>query len=373
VLKIRLFTMHIAKLSGESSAMRPDNLSAVRERLTRRPLLLLLAVGYVAGLFTITTTPVFLDEWTASRVAIGPLLFEILLAAYLIVRYLGLRGFLLLVAYFLAFVGLVSVPSGILLPTGLGQHYPTGANNSNNLITTNSTTRWLNNFDIDCVLAHGESSAHDSTGYYPLGYAGAGSRLSTNCHGIGTLASEAYSSGLFGRASIQSSVWFMDRQFYVPKAGQQSSQVYVGGTIHVGGWLADHNAGIGIYNSGTGLELDVKITGTAPCDLYNCYGSGYQARSWSGSQTMSNDYQFSGLIFPVAPGYYYNIIVSFNETSSIFGAGAGGIVSSEACFGYSAYCTSTDAGSPLTCSPKPSSYPECGVIIKDLSYTLTNF
>ena len=83
--------------------------------------LLLLCGGYVASLLVMTTAPVFLDGATASLVSIGPLLFDVVLAAYLVVHYLGLRGLFRLAAYFFTFLGLVSIPSGILSPVGPGQ------------------------------------------------------------------------------------------------------------------------------------------------------------------------------------------------------------------------------------------------------------
>jgi hypothetical protein len=298
-------------------------------------------------------------------------MFEVLLTAYLAIRYLGLKSIFRLGALFLAFIGLVLVPSGILLSAASGQHYP-NANGVTNLTTNNSTLRWANTFNGQCE--NGESSLGSRTTYLGLDYSGSSSTLSGTCYGTGQLASEAYASGLYGRASIQTSIWWKDKQFYVPNIRQQSSLVYVGGIIHATGWLADHTAGIGIYQSDTTLNAIVKIVGTAPCNIDNtCYGENYfVAQTWTGFQTFNNDITFSGLMFLVAPGYYYNIIVSFNETSNVFGAGAGGIANSDACFGYTSYCSSSpDIGPTLVCSPSPSSQP-CGLAIKQLYYTLTN-
>jgi hypothetical protein len=117
-----------------------------------------LAGSYLACLLAISTTPLFLDSATSSIIAIGPLLFEVLFTTYLAIHYLGLRGIIRLGTYFLAFVGLVLVPSGILLSAASGQHYPTGTNNATNLGTSSSASRWANIFDGPCVLSSGESS-----------------------------------------------------------------------------------------------------------------------------------------------------------------------------------------------------------------------
>jgi len=297
-------------------------------------------------------------------------MFEVLLTAYLAIRHLGLKSLFRLGALFLAFIGLVLVPSGILLSAASGQHYP-NANGVTNFTTNNSTLRWANNFDGHCEK--GASTIGSRTVYYGLGYSGSSSTMSGTCYGTGKLASEAYASGLYGRASIQTNIWWQDRQFYVPNVNQQTSILYVGGIIHATGWLADHTAGIGIYHSDTTLNAIVKLTGTAPCNLYNnCYGNYYVIQTWTGFQTFDNDFTFSGLMFFVAPGYYYNIIVSFNETSNADGVGAGGIANSDACFGYTPYCASSpDVGPTLFCSPNPSSQP-CGLAIKQLYYTLTS-
>lgn len=198
--------------------------------------------------------------------------------------------------------------------------------------------------------------------------------MSSNCYGVGHLASEAYASGVYGKTLIQSNIWFEDKQFQVLNVHQQSSILYVGGVIHATGWLAGHTAGIGIYHSETILNAIVKISGTAPCSLdSNCYGSYYVVQTWTGFQTTDNDYTFSGLMFNIAPGYFYRIIVSFNETSYVYGVGAGGIANGDACFGYTAYCTSSpDSGPTLICSPTSSPSQSCGLDIKQLLYTLTN-
>jgi len=341
--------------------------------LVRRPLLVL-AGSYFACLLTISTTPLFLDSATSSLTAIGPLMFEVLLTTYLAIRYLGLKSILRLGALFLAFVGLVLVPSGILLSGASGRHYPNGTNNATNLGTSSSSSRWANIFDGPCLLSSGESSTAPPMRYYGLGYSGGSSTVSSDCYGVGHLASEAYASGVYGKTLILSSVWFEDKQFYVPNVHQQSSLLYVGGIIHATGWLADHTAGIGIYHSETILNAIVKISGTAPCNLdNNCYGDYYVVQTWTGFKTMDNDFTFSGLMFNVAPGYLYNIVVSFNETSYVYGVGAGGIANSDACFGYTPYCTaSPDIGPTLVCSPSPSTSQPCGLAIKQLSYTLTD-
>lgn len=345
------------------------------ERLFRRPLGVL-AVSYFACLIVIATAPVFLDPATSSDIAIGPLLFEVLLAAYLAIRYLGLKSIFRLAALFLAFIGLVSVPSGILLSAASGQHYyPAGSSGDvTNLTTSNSTSRWANIFDGHCFLAPGESSAPTPRGYYALGYSGTGSTLSGDCYGAGHLASEAYASGMYGKTLIQSNIWFGDKQFYVPNINQHSSLLYVGGIIHATGWLAVHTAGIGIYQSGATLNAIVKINGTAPCSVdNNCYGSYYVVQTLTGFQTTDNDYTFSGLQFTVASGYHYNIIVSFNETSYAEAFGAGGLANSDACFGYTSYCTSSpDIGPTLVCSLNQSGSHPCGLAVKQLHYTLTN-
>lgn len=343
--------------------------------LFRRPLVVL-AVSYFACLLVVSTTPLFLDPATSSHIAIGPLLFEVLLAAYLAIRYLGLKSIFRLAALFLAFVGLVSVPSGILLSAASGQHYyPAGSSGDvTNLTSSNSTLRWANIFDGPCILAPRESSTPTPTSYYGLGYGGTSSTLGSDCYGEGHLTSEAYASGMYGKTLVQSSIWFEDKQFYVPNIHQQSSLLYVGGVIHATGWLAVHTAGIGIYQSGATLNAIVRISSTAPCSLdYDCYGSYYVVQTWTGFMTIDNDFTFSGLTFNVAPGYLYRMTVSFNETSYVEAVGAGGIANSDACFGYTAYCTSSpDVGPTLICSPNSSSSPSCGLAVKQLSYTLTN-
>lgn len=346
-----------------------------RERLFRRPLVVL-AVSYFSCLLVISTTPLFLDPAASSYIAIGPLLFEVLLTAYLAIRYLGLKSIFRLSALFLALIGLVSVPSGILLSAASGQHYyPAGSSGDvTNLTSSNSTLRWANIFDGPCIQAHGESSTSTPTNYLGLGYSGTGYTLGNDCYGAGHLTSEAYASGTYGKTLIQSRIWFEDKQFYVPNIHQHSSLLYVGGIIHATGWLAVHTAGVGIYQSGATLNAIVRISGTAPCNLdNNCYASYYVVQTWTGFMTIDNDFTFSGLTFNVAPGYLYKITVSFNETSYVEAVGAGGIANSDACFGYASYCTSSpDIGPTLICSPTPSSSPSCGLAVKQLSYTLTN-
>jgi hypothetical protein len=104
-----------------------------------RKLLLILAASYLGGLLVITTTPLLVGGNTASQIAIGPLLFDVLLATYLAIRYLHLKGVLKLGAYFLAYLAIVSVPSGILNPTGIGQSSLSTGTSPVNPFTTNAS------------------------------------------------------------------------------------------------------------------------------------------------------------------------------------------------------------------------------------------
>ncbi len=319
--------------------------------------------------------PLFLDSATSSIVAIGPLLFEVLLAAYLVIHYLHLRGLVRFIAYFIAYVGLIAVPSGILGPLGAGQSYLSSETSSVNPITNNSTVSWLNNYDNDCLLVTGQTSTVDSTGYYGLGYGGASSGQDTDCHGVALVTAEAYSSGIGSKANMQSSVWFMDQPFFVPDHGQKTTRLDVGGEVFVSGWLARQGAGIGLYDGSTSLEIGVRLIGTAPCNAYDCYSSYSVVRSWTGTQWISSsEYQFSALTFYVHPGHSYNIIVSFNETSSSTGMGPGGVAGADVCFGYSPYCVmSPYPAVKFSCSPNLSPWPSCGLVLKALSYSLTDF
>ena len=337
--------------------------------------LLLLCGGYVASLLVMTTAPVFLDGATASLVSIGPLLFDVVLAAYLVVHYLGLRGLFRLAAYFFTFLGLVSIPSGILSPVGPGQSYPSNVTSYVNPFTNNSTISWINNFDTPCVLVHGQTSTSQSTGYYGLGYGGTSTRLGSNCHGLAQLTAQAYSSGLGSKATVQSSVWFIDQPFYVPDHGQKTTRLDIGGSVFISGWLARQNAGIGTYNGGTTLEIMLKLMGNAPCDSYGCYNS-YATRYFTGTQSMSSEYDLPHLGIYVTPSYTYNVIVSFNVTSNTIGIGAGGIATSDACFGYSNYCAATPTnvpGFPASCMPNPSRFQSCELLLTAVAYTLTDF
>jgi hypothetical protein len=344
-----------------------------RERLIRKPLPVL-AVSYLASLLVITTTPLFFDPPTSSHIAIIPLLFDVLLAAYLAIHYLGLKSIFRLGAYFLAYVGLVSIPSGILAVVGSGHSYPSDVTNSVNSFTNNSTITWINNFDKTCLLVHGQSSAQESTGYYGLGYGGTGAQLSGDCHGLAQLTTQSYSSGIGSKSVIRSSIWLMDQPFYVPDHGQKTTRLEIGGSVFVSGWLARQNAGIGLYTGGTSLEIIVKLIGNAPCDSYSCYNS-YATRYFTDPQSMSSDYNLPHLGTYVAPGYTYSVIVSFNVTSNTIGMGVGGISTANACFGYSSYCNSTPSnvpGFPASCTPNPSRFQACELDLTAITYSLTD-
>jgi hypothetical protein len=331
--------------------------------------------SYLSCLLAITTAPLFFDSVTSSLLAIGPLLVDVVLSAYVVVHYLHLRGIIRLIVYFLAFEGLVLIPSSILAPSGQGQTYPNGSANYANSITNNSTARWSSDFRT-CTLTNGQISTRESTGYYGLGYGGADSNLNSNCQGSAHLAAEAYSSGVGAKALVYSSVWFMDSSFFVPDHGQKTTSLTVGGTVFASGWLANPGTGIGLYEGFATMDIIVRLIGTAPCIAYDCYSSYYLVRSWSGPQSIHSQYHFSDLNFLVDPGFSYNIIVSFKETSNTIGMGPSGFASATACFGYSSYCLKDPdnfPGLPTTCSPGPSQLTRCELELQSLDYAITDF
>jgi hypothetical protein len=335
---------------------------------------LFIVVGYFGSLVVMTTAPLFFDSVTSSTLAIGPLLLDVILSAYVVVHYLRLRGFFRLIVYFFAFEGLLVIPASILAPSGRGQTYPSGSTNYVNSFTNNSTVRWSASLS-SCELASGQTSTRDSTGYYGLGYGGADSSITSNCKGFSQLSAEAYSSGIGSKTIIHSSVWFMDRAFFVPDHGQKTTGLVVGGAVFVSGWLANPSAGIGLYEGYTTLDIAVRLTGNAPCDAYDCYSSYSVVESWTGPQSMDSQYQFSGLNFLVDPGYSYTIIVSFNETSNTIGMSPGGVASAEACFGHSSYCLKDPDNflGPPGCSSIPSQFTPCELELLSLDYAITDY
>ena len=345
--------------------------------MLRRDVLLKLVAGYLGCLVAITTAPLFFDSVTSSLLAIGPLMFEVLLAAYLVIRYLRLRGFLKLIAYFIAFESLVAVPSAILAPPALGQSSLSWSNNYVNPVTNNSTVHWPPSPPAPCVLEFGRTSTRDSTGYYGLGYGGASSESTGNCRGAAELAAQAYSSGLGARSIIRSSVWFVDQSFFVPDRGQRGTSLDVYGTVFVSGWLVNRGAGIGLYEGFTALDVVVKLVGNAPCSAYDCFSSYSVGKSWTGLQSLHSQYSLSASHFILAPGYTYNIVVSFNETSNTIAMGPSGVASADACFGYSSYCLTSSPnnfpGFPVSCAPSSTQTTPCGLELISLDYTLTNF
>ena len=337
-------------------------------------LLLLLLVGYLGGLLSITTLPLFLDGNTASLVTIGPLIFDVILTAYLGVHYLHLRGIFKLGAYVLAYFGMVAMWSGIIAPVGTGNALPANVNNNIDQFT-NSTVRWVNNFRNNCVLVHGQSSDPQSTLYFGLGYGSATAQLATDCHGLSQLSVETYSSGVSSSEHMQSSVWFQDQPFYVPDNGQNTTRVIIGGEVWIEGWLTRQSSGLGIYQSDASLWITLRLTGDAPCDTYQCYDA-YTTMYWSAPRTLFETYDLPQLVAYVPAGHTYAATVSFNVTSYATGTGAGGIATGTACFGHSSYCTSTPesaTGPPMTCLQHPTAFQPCEVDVTALTYSVTDY